>query len=201
MAFFYLAKTNWQFCKCTHKTNCKRKTNNPRPQISNRGRLVLGQEKEGKLNDIQLHQFLQLVGPNSSPLNVLLCWIIKFLTIRVSLKITVYLGYYKITLLQNNVTTKHIRSWHLGWPQIFHDRWQMVCCCFLLNKSYLWLLLILKDFFWELNLLIYGNLTYLKNWKISSEKILKLTYRFLTGHWFSWALNFLGLEILALQIY
>ena len=34
------------------------------PQISNRGRLVLGQEKS-KLNDIQLHQILQSVIPKS----------------------------------------------------------------------------------------------------------------------------------------
>ena len=41
-----------------------------------------------------------------------------------------------------------------------------------------------KDFFWELIMLIYGNLTYLNNWKISLDKIIKLTFRFLTGCWF-----------------
>ena len=34
----------------------------------------------------------------------------------------------------------------------------------------------LKDFFWELFMLIYGNL----NWKISSDEIIELTFRFLT---------------------
>ena len=51
-----------------------------------------------------------------------------------------------------------------------------------------------KDFFWELFMLIYGNLIYLKNWKISSDKILKLTFRFFTGCWFLWVQSFLGVE-------
>ena len=42
----------------------------------------------------------------------------------------------------------------------------------------------LKDFFWELVMLIYGNLTYLNNREISSDEILKMTSRFLTGRWF-----------------
>ena len=36
----------------------------------------------------------------------------------------------------------------------------------------------MKDFFWELIMLIYGNLTYLKNQKTSFDKINKLTFRF-----------------------
>ena len=39
----------------------------------------------------------------------------------------------------------------------------------------------IKDFFWELVMLIYGNLTYLDNREISSDEILKMTSRFLTG--------------------
>ena len=34
----------------------------------------------------------------------------------------------------------------------------------------------LKDFFCELFMLIYGNLICLKNWKISSDEIIKLTF-------------------------
>ena len=36
----------------------------------------------------------------------------------------------------------------------------------------------LKDFFGELFMLIYGNLTYLENQKTSSDKNIKLTFRF-----------------------
>ena len=39
-------------------------------------------------------------------------------------------------------------------------------------------------------MLIYANLIYLKNWKISSDKILKLTLRFLTGCWILWVFKF-----------
>ena len=42
----------------------------------------------------------------------------------------------------------------------------------------------LKDFFWELVMLIYGNLTYLYNQEISLDEILKMKSRFLTGRWF-----------------
>ena len=35
----------------------------------------------------------------------------------------------------------------------------------------------MKDFFWELIMLVYGDLTDLKNWKISLDKIIKLTYK------------------------
>ena len=45
-------------------------------------------------------------------------------------------------------------------------------------------------------MLIYGNLISLKNWKISSDKIVKLTFRYLTGSWFLWVQSFLGVEIL-----
>ena len=54
---------------------------------------------------------------------------------------------------------------------------------------------LMKDFFWELFMLIYGNLIYLKNWKISSDKILKQSFRFLKGCWFLWVLSFLDVEI------
>ena len=47
----------------------------------------------------------------------------------------------------------------------------------------------LKDFLWELIALIYGNLICLKNWEISSDKIIELTLRFLNGRWFWWVLN------------
>ena len=40
---------------------------------------------------------------------------------------------------------------------------------------------VLKEFFWELVMLIYGNLSCLKNWKISSDEIVELTSRFLNG--------------------
>ena len=40
-----------------------------------------------------------------------------------------------------------------------------------------------KYFFWDLVMLIYGNLTYLNNREISLSEILKMTSRFLTGRW------------------
>ena len=43
----------------------------------------------------------------------------------------------------------------------------------------------LKDFFWELVMLIYGNFTNLNNQEISSDEILKMTSRFLTGSSFN----------------
>ena len=95
-------------------------------QISNRGRLGLGQLKELQIEWHSWHQFLKSVGPNSSLLNLLLYWILTF---RVALKITVYLGYYKTN-----------QKWNLGWHQVFHVHWQMVSCWFLSYKSYLWLL-------------------------------------------------------------
>ena len=42
----------------------------------------------------------------------------------------------------------------------------------------------LKDFFWELVMLIYCYLIYLNNIEISLSEILKITFRFLIGHWF-----------------
>ena len=95
-------------------------------QISNRGRLGLGQKKELQIEWHSWHQFLKSVGPNSSLLNLLLCWILTF---KVALKITVYLGYYKTN-----------QKWNLGWHQVFHVYWQMESCWFLSYKSYLWLL-------------------------------------------------------------
>ena len=41
-----------------------------------------------------------------------------------------------------------------------------------------------EGLFWELFMLIYDNLIYLNNWKISSDEIFKLAFRFLTGRWF-----------------
>ena len=49
-------------------------------------------------------------------------------------------------------------------------------------------------------MLIYGNLTYLKNQKTSSDKIIELYFRFEMAVCFLWVLNFLGVEIVALQI-
>ena len=37
---------------------------------------------------------------------------------------------------------------------------------------------IMKDFFWKLIMLIFSNLTYVKNKKTSLDKIIKLTFRF-----------------------
>ena len=42
----------------------------------------------------------------------------------------------------------------------------------------------MKDFFWELVMLIYVYLIYLNNLEISSFEILKVTSRFLIGRWF-----------------
>ena len=42
----------------------------------------------------------------------------------------------------------------------------------------------MKDFFWELVMLIYGNLIYFNNQEISLDEILKMTSRFLKGSWF-----------------
>ena len=51
------------------------------------------------------------------------------------------------------------------------------------------------DFFWKLYMLSNGNLIYLKNWKISLDKIVELTFKFLTSGWFLWVLSFLCVEI------
>ena len=46
-------------------------------------------------------------------------------------------------------------------------------------------MIFVKDFFWELVMLIYGNLTNLNKQEISSDEILKMTSRFLTGSGFN----------------
>ena len=53
---------------------------------------------------------------------------------------------------------------------------------------------VLKDYFWELVMLIYGNLTYLKNREISLDEIFNLNFRFLTGRWCGNGLHFNLLE-------
>ena len=85
------------------------------PQISNRGRLGLDQLKELQIEWHSWHQFLKSVGPNSSLLNLLLYWILTFLTFRVALKITVYLGYYKTN-----------QKWNLGLYKIMSTKQRCV---------------------------------------------------------------------------
>ena len=49
--------------------------------------------------------------------------------------------------------------------------------------AYVIMLISMKDFFWEIVMIIYGNLTCLEN-KNSTNKFMKLTSRLLTNGWF-----------------
>ena len=69
----------------------------------------------------------------------------------------------------------------------FKDRVQYFSLCNFLSMGYFrysFTIPNMKDFFLELVILIYGNLTYLNNREISLDGVLNMTSRFLTGRWF-----------------
>ena len=61
---------------------------------------------------------------------------------------------------------------------------QQLTVCQKMLKTCFINILVMKDFFWDLIMIIYGNLICIKKWKISLDEIIELTFRFSNGRWF-----------------